>query len=304
MQFVPFFARWTFSSSGSSDGGASLSGAFDQDCVFPRCVAAPAATPEGVSPAESEAVPAGDLCVSEEGPDAIADQECVVLDVLEEEVLRIGGSPLGTGGSTAPLLLSEFDEREGPPPRSEPPGLGNEDESDDGYSVVSVELEEALSQASTAPEGEGLPVALLPGTPHEPSLMLASSMSYRSELALVDAVTHSVLRGDGLVDLNLVLQKSQRELGLSWKTVNAACRRMGLCLSTRRLLGGDLSWSLRAWPQNRVPRAVLRDPRLRAVRRAFCVRVRSRAYTVVEGGGGDWRVGYAWPGNEYSDSTL
>ena len=104
------------------------------------------------------------------------------------------------------------------------------------------------------------------------SFAVSTSLDDRIQ-TLVSAVAACATNGGTLQELSDVLEESHRDLHLSWKRINRACRNMGLCLSTRRLLGEYLREELVCKYWSRLPRGLLRGRRLKAVRRAFCIQL-------------------------------
>lgn len=130
--------------------------------------------------------------------------------------------------------------------------------------------------------GEGEASELLEARRDEPSEQAGSSFrppdSDEVKISnLIAEVCSCMANGGSLLELNRLLERSHRSL--SWKKINVACRKLGLHLCTREFLGQEkLREGLAAVPWSRAPMSLLRNHELRAVRRAFCVRVNRPAW--------------------------
>ena len=128
------------------------------------------------------------------------------------------------------------------------------------YSPIS-DAEEGASAISPSELGES----------YARSISFLSKSVAEETQRLVSEVSSCVESGGTLLELNKILERSHASL--SWKKINAACKKLGLHLCTREFLGEGLREDLFSRSWSRAPMGLLRSRELRAVRRAFCVKL-------------------------------
>jgi hypothetical protein len=105
-----------------------------------------------------------------------------------------------------------------------------------------------------------------------PFLGLSESSDQEKVQSMLAEVSSCIANDGSLLEVNRLLERSHASL--SWKKINAACRTLGWNLCTREILGlPDLREALSSRPWTRIPMSLMRNQELRAVKRAFCVRV-------------------------------
>jgi hypothetical protein len=110
------------------------------------------------------------------------------------------------------------------------------------------------------------------GRSYERSMSFVSKSVVEETQRLLSEVSTCMENGGTLLELNKILERSHGSL--SWKKINTACKKLGLHLCTREYLGEGLREDLLSRSWSRAPMRLLRSRELRAVRRAFCVKVR------------------------------